>query len=204
MAKAYGPQRFALVLVVLLMLPAARALADPRAEARRHFQEGMSLVAEGKYEEGTRELYEAYRILPHPAVLYNIGRAFFDGGSYGRAIEELERYVATDPPDKDEAERLLEVARERLRQRAADPGDPAASPRSPADHTAAAGGSSGGRGGTVGQELALLRQELKETLERVDTLQGAIRSSPGTARAQRTSASGRLAPAARARAQADA
>src|SRR5215510_5799707 len=111
MIERNGLRSSALALAVLLLLPARAAFA----EARLHFQAGMTLIAEGKYEEGTRELYEAYRILPHPAVLFNIGRAFFDAGKYDRAIEELERYVATDPSDRDEVLRLIEVARARLR-----------------------------------------------------------------------------------------
>src|SRR5688500_4632706 len=109
MVNGSGPRRLALAVIVALVLPAASAVADARHEARRHFRDGMKLIADGKYEEGTRELYEAYRILPHPSVLYNIGRAFFDAGRYDRALEELERYVATDPPDRADAERLIAI-----------------------------------------------------------------------------------------------
>ena len=119
MLERHGPRWSALALMVLLIVQATPAHADARAEARRHFQDGMTLIREGDYEEGTRELYEAYRILPHPAVLFNIGRAFYDAGQYERAVEELERYLATEPADEAEVVRLIETARARMREQPA-------------------------------------------------------------------------------------
>ncbi|HKE19171.1 MAG TPA: TonB-dependent receptor plug domain-containing protein, partial [Kofleriaceae bacterium] len=174
MLQRFGPRTCALALVVYLVLPAAPALADARAEARRHFQEGMTLIQEGKYEEGTSELYEAYRILPHPVVLYNIGRAFFDAGKYDRAIEELERYLATQPSDQAEVERLIEVARAHLREGARGGRSPLALPARP---VAPSGALSSGGASDVNRELADLRAQLQQALDRVDTLQGAIDSS---------------------------
>ncbi|HJL48259.1 MAG TPA: hypothetical protein RMG45_20540, partial [Polyangiaceae bacterium LLY-WYZ-15_(1-7)] len=60
------------VALVLLMAPFARA--DVRTEARRHFRRGMQLIADGSLDEGIEELELAYETLPHPNVLYNIGR----------------------------------------------------------------------------------------------------------------------------------
>ena len=116
MLERHGPRGLALALLVLVLVRVSPAFGDARDEARRHFQEGMSLIRAGNFDEGTAELYEAYRILPHPAVLYNIGRAFYDAGQYDRAIEELERYAATEPADKEEVERLIETARARVRE----------------------------------------------------------------------------------------
>ena len=52
------------------------AHADVRTEARTHFRRGMQLIRDGQLEPGIEELQEAYRILPHPNVLFNIGRAY--------------------------------------------------------------------------------------------------------------------------------
>ena len=169
MVNGSGPRRLALAVIVALVTPAASAVADARHEARRHFREGMRLIGDGKYEEGTRELYEAYRILPHPTVLYNIGRAFYDAGRYDRAVEELERYVATDPPDRAEAERLLVAARERIREPSPAPEDrPAQEP----EDQVAAGSTSPSGAGTPDQELVVLRQQLAQIVARIDTLEG--------------------------------
>jgi iron complex outermembrane receptor protein len=168
MLERHGPRWSALALLVLLVLPANVAHADARAEARRHFQDGMALIRDGNYEEGTSKLYEAYRVLPHPAVLFNIGRAFLDAGQYGRAIVELERYLATEPADEAEVVRLIETARARMREQPSD--------RTPAQPVAPAP-LAAGKNGDVQQELAGLRQQLQQIVERIDTLQGNVSPS---------------------------
>ena len=167
MLERHGPRWSALVLLFLLVLRVTPAHADARAEARRHFQDGMTLIREGNYEEGTRELYEAYRILPHPAVLFNIGRAFYDAGQYERAVEELERYLATEPADEAEVVRLIETARARIREQSE---KTPVQPIAPAPITP-------GPGGDVQQELTTLRQQLQRIVERIDTLQGTVSES---------------------------
>ncbi len=174
--NAAGPRWSALALMVLLIVQATPAHADARAEARRHFQDGMTLIREGNYEEGTRQLSEAYRILPHPAVLFNIGRAFYDAGQYERAVEELERYLATEPADEAEVVRLIETARARMREQ------PAEKPR-PRRNQSCPRQIARGRPRDVQQELTSLRQQLQQIVERIDTLQGRCRRPTGRARA---------------------
>ncbi|MCA9612791.1 MAG: tetratricopeptide repeat protein, partial [Myxococcales bacterium] len=53
----------------------------------------MDLVAQGNLDEGIAELEVAYDTLPHPNVLYNIGRAYAEAGRYEDAIEYFERYI---------------------------------------------------------------------------------------------------------------
>ncbi|HJL14802.1 MAG TPA: TonB-dependent receptor [Sandaracinaceae bacterium LLY-WYZ-13_1] len=93
---------------------ASTARADVRTEARRHFREGMALIAEGEVDDGIAELREAYEILPHPNVLYNIGRAYAESGSYAEAIEYFERYLESDPPDRVEVMGFLSALRARI------------------------------------------------------------------------------------------
>ncbi len=186
MIERLGPRTCSLALVMaILILGAEPALADAGAEARRHFREGMSLIRAGKYEEGIRALDEAYRVVPHPAVLYNIGRAYFAAGQYERAIEELQRYADTDPADRDDVMRLIEVSRTRLREeaRAAAVDAPA-----PVDTPAPAGSRPPGRTPEVRQELASMRKQLQELVDRMDTLQGAIDDEPDPARAEEDAA----------------
>lgn len=150
-----------------LLAWAPPAWADARVEARRHFREGMSLIRKGDFEAGIAELHEAYRILPHPAVLYNIGRAYYDAGDYGKAIDELERYLASDPADKDEVVRLVEDARVRL--------DGQARERLEATEEDAPAADAEGRApesGVVDPELEQLREKLQETLDRIDARRG--------------------------------
>jgi len=92
----------------------APALADVRTEARTHFRRGMAFIAEGRIDEGIAELQQAYDILPHPNVLYNIARAHAEVGRYAEAIEYYERYIDTDPPDRDEVLTFIAALRERI------------------------------------------------------------------------------------------
>ena len=49
----------------------------------------MELVVEGRTDEGVAELEQAYEILPHPNVLYNIARAYADWYRYPRVTNAL-------------------------------------------------------------------------------------------------------------------
>ena len=108
----------AITLSTMLWRPVARA--DVRTEARRAFRHGMELVQAGQVDEGIAALEQAYEILPHPNVLYNIGRAYAEAGRYDEAVEYFERYLAADPPDREEVQGFLEALQDRIaaRQRA--------------------------------------------------------------------------------------
>src|SRR5687768_6731642 len=117
-----------------ILLTSSVARADVRTEARRHFRRGMDLVASGNLDRGIAELLEAYEILPHPNVLYNIGRAYAEAGQYEPGIEYFERYPESDPPDREEVNGFLGALRERpAQQRARGPPGPAAVPGEPVE-----------------------------------------------------------------------
>ncbi len=122
------PRRFEWLLVAALVLAASTARADVRTEARRHFRQGMALIAEGNVEEGVAELEEAYEILPHPNVLYNIGRAYAESGRYAQAVEYFERYIESDPPDRAEVLGFITALRARIEALEAREGETPAQP----------------------------------------------------------------------------
>lgn len=102
------------VLSLAASVVASVAHADVRTEARRRFRQGMALIERGQVDEGVRELEAAYEILPHPNVLYNIGRAYAESGRYPEAVQYFERYLESDPPDRIEVEGFLTALRQRL------------------------------------------------------------------------------------------
>ena len=106
----------ALALTVLAgsMSVARPAAADARADARRAFEKGMEAIAESKFEEGVSELEKAYEILPHPAVLYNIGRALRDAGELERSLDAFKRYRASEPDDTAEVDAAIRNLQERI------------------------------------------------------------------------------------------
>jgi iron complex outermembrane receptor protein len=98
-AAARGTIRAA---VLLAALASPAALADSRADAKRHFHEGMSLIAAGQVERGIAELKQAYAIKPHPDVLYDIAKAYVELGNIPEALTYFRQYAATDPVDKEQ------------------------------------------------------------------------------------------------------
>lgn len=93
---------------------AATAFADVRSDARRVFGEGMDLVRAGKFDVGIAKLEEAYALLPHPAVLYNIARAQLDAEALKDAVFTFERYLQWDPDDREAVLALVTEVRERI------------------------------------------------------------------------------------------
>lgn len=100
------------------------ALADARTEARAHFKKGMEAIAAGKYEDGIAELEKAYQILPHPNVLYNIGRAYAELGDLERSVEYFKRYLETNPQDKEETLAIVRGLEGRIKAAKATPPPP--------------------------------------------------------------------------------
>ncbi|MBS2018761.1 MAG: TonB-dependent receptor plug domain-containing protein, partial [Deltaproteobacteria bacterium] len=114
------PSFFARLLAVLvafaLLFHTAPAVADARTEARAHFKKGMDSISAGKYDDGIAELQKAYALLPHPNVLYNIARAYAEAGDLDEAVKYFQRYIEGNPPDKDEAQQILDKLQARIKR----------------------------------------------------------------------------------------
>jgi iron complex outermembrane receptor protein len=117
--------------MVLACLHARPALADARSEARAHFKKGMDAIGQGRYDEGISELSKAYEILPHPNVLYNIGRAQAEAGQLEPAVETFRRYLESSPPDKEEVQAVVKGLEARIAQAAREAPAPAPTPEKP-------------------------------------------------------------------------
>ena len=72
---------------------------DLAGEARAHYESGQQFYEQGRYDEAIGEYETAYRLKPHPNVLYNIAQAHERLLEYGRSVEWFERYLAEAPPD---------------------------------------------------------------------------------------------------------
>jgi hypothetical protein len=72
----------------------AAAPASNKAEARRHFQVGVSEAQAGAYREAVIEFTRAYELSPNFAVLYNLGMAQAALGDAAAAMTTFDRYLA--------------------------------------------------------------------------------------------------------------
>ncbi len=141
---ALGRRLFACAVALGAMTAARGALADARTEARVHFRAGMDLIAQKQFDEGIRQLHKANEILPHPNVVFNIARAHAEAGHLEQAIAAYREYIASDPPDRELATRVVEQLEQRLAaQRAAAAPEPkqppAPEPQPPGPQQAAPG-----------------------------------------------------------------
>ncbi|HEX6838306.1 MAG TPA: PEGA domain-containing protein, partial [Polyangia bacterium] len=76
------------------------AVETPEAAAAKvHYDKAQELYATGSYDEAIAEYEEAYRLKPHPNVLYNIAQAYERLLDYAQSVVWFERYLAEAPKD---------------------------------------------------------------------------------------------------------
>ncbi len=79
----------------------ARAEDDPtRVRAKALLQQGAEQMEARQYDKAVDSFGEAYRLVPSPKVLYNLGIAYLSVARYADALEALEGFLreATDAP----------------------------------------------------------------------------------------------------------
>ncbi|MBN1610573.1 MAG: PEGA domain-containing protein [Polyangiaceae bacterium] len=104
-------------LSLALLAAAGLAWADPRVEAREHFNRATVLVNQGLQEQAIVEFQRAYELMPHYAVQYNIARAYVALGRPIEAVDAFTRYLEEGAEHVTKARRA-EVQSELLRQKA--------------------------------------------------------------------------------------
>jgi hypothetical protein len=80
-------------LSLVLLAATGLAWADPRTEAREHFNRATALVNQGSLEQAVVEFQRAYQLMPHYAVLFNIARAYVALGKPIEAADAFTRYL---------------------------------------------------------------------------------------------------------------
>ncbi|MFZ5890487.1 MAG: tetratricopeptide repeat protein [Myxococcota bacterium] len=84
-------QSFAACLLVLSLVGLAHA--EPTQLAGEHFERARVFLQAGRYEDAIKELREAYRLSPHPRVLYNLGQAQTALGRDAEAYDTFSAYA---------------------------------------------------------------------------------------------------------------
>ncbi|HEV3032971.1 MAG TPA: hypothetical protein VG319_15090 [Polyangia bacterium] len=106
-----------LLLLLAWRAPAAAAPIEPasepaRAQARALMQEGAQQMDDRQYDKAVESFSEAYRLVPSPKVLYNLGIAYLSVARYADALRALEGFLAeaTDAPAASQATARRHVA----------------------------------------------------------------------------------------------
>lgn len=76
--------------------PTAAAGASAASDAKRR---GDDALVSGRPAEALAAYKEAYAARPDPALVYNMGRAYQALGDYPTALDQLEKFEETAPPD---------------------------------------------------------------------------------------------------------
>ncbi|MFP2925859.1 tetratricopeptide repeat protein [Pyxidicoccus sp. 3LG] len=82
-------------------LPATSKKDDPKAAARVLFDYAQREYDLGNFDDALGGYSEAYRLVPEPALLFNIGQCHRQLGQYERAAFFYRRYLALDPDSPD-------------------------------------------------------------------------------------------------------
>ena len=106
-----------------LIAPAA-VFAQPsdveRAEARRHFQSGVTQFQARDFAHALEEFQSAYRIAPHPSVRKNMAFCLVELNRDAEALENFEQFLAETPNVPPAERRTIDRQMRRIRAQLAD------------------------------------------------------------------------------------
>jgi hypothetical protein len=82
---------------------------DKRAQAKVIFKEGQALFEKGQFAESAATFERAFALDPHPAILYNIARAYEESGNLIRALHRFREGLRRSPSATVQAEIELKI-----------------------------------------------------------------------------------------------
>src|ERR1041385_5833858 len=86
--------------LVVVWLCAGVAHAQPAVKAREHFNRAQAAEKDSRYRDAIDEYEQAYALVPHVDVLYNIAFDYEKLDQWGTAADYYQRYLdeRTEPP----------------------------------------------------------------------------------------------------------
>jgi hypothetical protein len=95
---------------------AAADAADPEDQARAHFDRGIELYEQGRFDQAAVAFERAYELKPSFRILFNIGQVENELGHFAAALDAYTRYLAEGGEQiPDERMHKVEVDIERLK-----------------------------------------------------------------------------------------
>jgi tetratricopeptide (TPR) repeat protein len=110
----------ALIAASSLNAPAQTPLIDneKKALARKHFEEGKAAFELGRFKDALTAYEAAYRILPLPGMLFNIGQCYRNIGRLDQAVFSFKLYLKKipDAQNRDAVTKLIDELEAKLEQ----------------------------------------------------------------------------------------
>jgi tetratricopeptide (TPR) repeat protein len=93
--------------------------ADSRAQARKHYESGVEDYEAGRFKDAIDHFLEANRLMPSPALSFNIARAYEKLGDTAGALAFYRDYLRRDPEaeDREEVSKIVGDLEQALRQK---------------------------------------------------------------------------------------
>ncbi len=109
----------ALLILALSVWSALASAADAEADARDHYRRGAEAYDKGRYKDAVDEFSAADRLVPRPALAFNIARAYLRLGDESAALAHYRDYLrrAPDAGDRSEVERHVSELSEALHKK---------------------------------------------------------------------------------------
>jgi tetratricopeptide (TPR) repeat protein len=100
-----------LAVALALLALGGSAQADPKDLAREQAAAGSAAYNLGRYDEAAQHYEAAYRAIPDPVLLFNLGQAYRQGGKPENAVVAYKSFLRTAPaedPNRALVERRIE------------------------------------------------------------------------------------------------
>ncbi|MFH1129748.1 MAG: tetratricopeptide repeat protein [Pseudomonadota bacterium] len=93
--------------------------SDNKTEAKTHFEQGKVAFSRGQYEDALNEYTVAYRLLPLPGFLFNIGQCYRNLEQYEKAILSFQLYLQNVPQaaNRNAVQQLVKELEDKLEQK---------------------------------------------------------------------------------------
>jgi tetratricopeptide (TPR) repeat protein len=86
----------ALAALAIVTCPARAEEGDLKARAKQHVNQGLIAQDEHRYDDAIAAYDQAYELVPHPEILFNLGQVYRLKGDHAASLHYYRKYLAVD------------------------------------------------------------------------------------------------------------
>jgi len=99
-----------LTISVSVWTPSPVAAQSRKArKAKKVFKQGQVFFEKGQYQEAATRFLKAFQIDPHPVIMYNVGRAYEEGGQLVKSLQSYRKAIGLKPSPTIEQELTTKI-----------------------------------------------------------------------------------------------